>query len=300
MITTVSIVKGFQGAIREKVVGFGAHIQIAEVGSNYSMESSAMLLNQDFLPELEKYSEIKTIQPYAYKPGVLQSTQDSVRFSLGDKDTLTSSKDILGVLFKGVDQSYDWSFIESNLVKGQIPNMDSTQNEIVISERIANKMGYEVHSEIDSYFIIGSNPKKRKFIISGIYNTGFEEFDKQLIFCNLKNLQELNNWGIQTYAILQDTCFDNKFVITAKIKGGNKNYKHNWGKGFGMNDYYLFDATQPQKIQLISGDYETEIYGISNTPNFLPDTAQIKIDVDSACSCNEENFIHDFLQQWEL
>ena len=65
MIITVSIVKGFQGGIREKVIGFDSHIQIAEIGTNYSMESSPMLMEQDFLNEINAMPEIRIMQPYA-------------------------------------------------------------------------------------------------------------------------------------------------------------------------------------------------------------------------------------------
>ena len=287
MIITVSIVKGFQGGIREKVIGFDSHIQIAEIGTNYSMESSPMLMEQDFLNEINAMPEIRIMQPYAYKPGVLQSFQDSIKFSLNDSDTMTSSKDILGVIFKGVNNNYNWEFLKNHLEEGEIPDFDSADNQIVLSKFIADKMGYELDEEIDAFFIIGDNPKKRKFTIAGIYDTGFEEFDKQLIFCDLENVQELNNWGIQTYAILEDTCYNGNYVLRSKVKGGNNNNQYNWGRGFKTKDYFLIDGSKNADITLIAGDFKTEIYGISNEANFLPDTARISVKIDSSCSCDE-------------
>lgn len=287
MIVTVSIVKGFQGAIREKVVGFAAHIQITEIGTNYSMESAPILKDQDFIANLNSIEEIKHIQPYGYKPGVLQNFQDSVTFEYEGTSETTSSNDILGVLFKGVDSSYNWDFIAKNITQGTIPNFDSTENQVVISEDIANSLGYQLYDEINAFFIIDNQPKKRSFTIAGIYNTGFSEFDKKLIFCDLKNIQELNNWGVQTYIVVEDSCYGRDYILTARVKGGNHNYLYDWGNNYKTKPFFTFSGKTNESIKLIAGDFEREIYGISNDLAFLPDTAFATILVDSACGCNE-------------
>ena len=100
MLITVSVITGFQDGIRSKVIGFGSHIQITKNGLNSSMESSPILIEQDFYPSLEDLPEVKKIQPFGYKPAILQAFRDSVSFNINQKDTSRSILDILGVVFK--------------------------------------------------------------------------------------------------------------------------------------------------------------------------------------------------------
>ncbi len=287
MLVTVSVITGFQEGIREKVIGFGSHIQITKGGLSNSMESKPILLEQSFYPSLEAHSEVKKIQPFAYKPAILQAFRDSVTFSLAEKDTTRSSLDILGVLFKGIDSHYDWSFFENKMVSGRMINFDSTNNEVMISEHISKLMGYTIGDECDAFFIReNAGPKKQKFTIVGIYNSGFEEFDKKLIFTQLQHIQKLNDWGVQTFATLADTCIDGKFVLKAITSGGTKLYKYDWGFGYTREAYYLLNG-KSKKIQVISTDFELDPMDSRENSVSIPDTAEIQVHFDQPCACTE-------------
>ena len=124
------------------------------------------------------------------------------------------------MLFKGIDEGYDWDFFSKKLVDGRIINFDSLNNEVMISEYTSKIMGYNIGDRIDAYFIMDNGPKKRKFEVCGIYNTGFEEFDKQFIFTQINHIQKLNNWGVQTYlTVRKDTCINGNFVLKALTTG---------------------------------------------------------------------------------
>ena len=169
MLITVSVITAFQEGIRDKVIGFGSHIRITEDGLSNSMESAPILIDQDFYPDLEDKPEVKKIQIFGYKPAILQAYRDSVEFTIGDTDTTRSSLDIMGVLFKGIDENYDWSFFEDKLVDGRLIDFDSSNNEVMISEHISTLMGYEVGDRCDAFFIRdNSGPKKQKFTVAGI------------------------------------------------------------------------------------------------------------------------------------
>lgn len=290
MIVSVAVVTGFQKGIREKVIGFGAHIQVTEFETNSSMESSPVLINQEFYHNLQTDERIRNIQVYAYKPAILQARQDSVKVELpGQKDTIESRQDILGVRFKGVDERYDWTFFEDKLVAGRMISFDTANREVLISKYMADILGYEVGSDLNAFFIQDeSGPKKRKFTVAGIYRTGFEDFDKQFIYCQIQHLQELNNWGVQTNITVLDSCIGDYFALKAISHNGSGAYRYDWGRGYTENMYYLFKGDFTDKIKMVSTDFDVEIYGLSPNPLSIPDTATAKIQVDKKCNCSPE------------
>jgi lipoprotein-releasing system permease protein len=289
MLITVSVITGFQEGIRGKVIGFGSHIQITEHGLNNSMESAPILIDQDFYPSLEEKPTIKKIQIFGYKPAILQSYRDSVSFNIQNKDTSRSSLDILGVLFKGIDQNYDWTFFEDKIIEGRIINFDTINKEVMISQHIANLMGYDVGDKCDAFFIRdNSGPKKQKFEIVGIYNSGFADFDKKLIFTQIHHIQKLNDWGVQTFVTLADTCINNQFVLKGITSGGSKSYEYNWGRGYFRDNYYPV-LNKSGELKLISTDFSLNPLASRQSPQSVPDTAFINIQIDSICPCNEEN-----------
>lgn len=289
MLITVSVITGFQEGIRGKVIGFGSHIQITEQGLSNSMESAPILIEQDFYPSLEEKPTIKKIQIFGYKPAILQSYRDSVSFNIQNKDTSRSSLDILGVLFKGIDENYDWTFFEDKIIEGRIINFDTINKEVMISQHIANLMGYNVGDKCDAFFIRdNSGPKKQKFEIVGIYNSGFADFDKKLIFTQIHHIQKLNDWGVQTFVTLADTCINNQFVLKGITSGGSKSYEYNWGRGYLRDNYYPV-LNKSGKLRLISTDFSLNPLASRQTPQSIPDTAYIDIQIDSICSCNEES-----------
>ena len=289
MLITVSVISGFQEGIRDKVIGFGSHIQITEQGLSNSMESAPILIEQDFYPSLEEKPEIKKIQIFGYKPAILQSYRDSVAFNIQDRDTSRSSLDILGVVFKGIDENYDWSFFEDKIIEGRLINFDSINKEVMISEHIANLMGYSIGDKCDAFFIRdNSGPKKQKFEIVGIYNSGFADFDKKLIFTQIRHIQKLNDWGVQTFVTLADTCINEQFVLKGISSGGTKIYEYDWGRGYFPNKYYPV-LNNSGKIRLISTDFSLNPLASRQSPQSIPDTAFIRIEIDSLCPCTDES-----------
>lgn len=289
MIVAVAVVTGFQSGIREKVIGFGSHIQITSFDENSSMESSAVLKDQEFYHRLKADERVKSIQVFAFKPAILQSQQDSVKVDLpGDRDTIESRQDMLGVRFKGVDADYDWSFFKEKLVEGRLIDFTTQNDEVLISKYMADILGYEVGETIDAFFIQDDKgPKKRKFTVCGIYRTGFEEFDKQFIYTQLHHIQLLNNWGIQTNITVLDTCVGDYFVMQAQSFHGTGAYRYDWGSGYSESSYYLFSGELGERVKMVSTDFEIEVYGLSPNPESVADTAIATISVQDACTCSE-------------
>ena len=181
MIMSVAIVTGFQKEIRNKVIGFGAHIQISSYTNNNSMESTPVSIRQKFYPSIEHQKGIRHIQVYATKAGIVKTDEE-----------------IQGIVLKGIGKDYDWSFFENRIVKGRKFMVSDTgkTNDILVSEFQAKQLKLDTGQFLLMYFINQNElqPSVRKFRICGIYNTGLEEFDKMYVLGDIHHIQRLNNW----------------------------------------------------------------------------------------------------------
>lgn len=288
MLITVSIVTGFQEKIREKVIGFGSHIQITNLEMNSSMESTPILINQDFVQDLQNEPGVKHIQNYTYKPAILQTDFDTSIFKYNGKDTAIVNRDVLGVLFKGIDQNYDWSFFNDKLIAGELIDSNSESNEIMISEYIANLLHYEIGEKVNSYFVLKNNPKKRNFVVKGIYRTGMEEFDKKIIFCQLGQLQKINNWGVQSYLTLKDTCINHQFVLETKAFGSTNSFLYDWGDGYETSTMKVLNLEKNKKLSIEVMPVERDFYGYTTPRDSLTDISSATISTITPCDCTPE------------
>ncbi len=203
MIMSVSIVTGFKQEIRNKVIGFGSHIQIINFYSNISYETTPVSRHQDFLPDIMMIPEVRHIQPFATKAGIIRTRDD-----------------IQGVVLKGIDSSFDWSFFEQNMLEGDRfeINDNQTSNEAVISQTIASLLRLNIGDDFAMYFV-QDPPRFRRFTVSGIYETGLEELDKLFILGDLRHIQRLNDWEehqISGFEILLED-YDNLERVTRQV-----------------------------------------------------------------------------------
>jgi len=178
MILAVSILTGFKEQIREKIVGFGSHIQIMNFDSNISFETTPISDAQDFIPGIKQIPGIKHLQVFATKAGIIK-TDDAIQ----------------GVVLKGVGSDFDWRYFGSNIVDGSVFNVTDTArtDKVIISKKISDMLRLKTGDSFAMYFI-QEPPRSRKFVISGIYETSLEEFDKMYVFCDIDHIKRLNGW----------------------------------------------------------------------------------------------------------
>ena len=179
MILSVSVVFGFKHTIRDKVVGFGGHIQVANFMTQQSSESYPIVVGDSLLKVLNGI------------PGV----RHSERFSM-TQGILKTEKDFLGVVLKGVAEEWDSTFIHKNLKEGYIPKFSDkrSSNDILISQSIANKLNLKCGERIFAYFINDEGARTRRFRICGIYETNLSQFDDITCFVDLYTSVKLNGW----------------------------------------------------------------------------------------------------------
>ena len=181
MIVALSIVSGFQKEIRNKVIGFGSHIQITSYDSQNTYEGSPISINQDFYPDIETIEGIKHIQIYANKPGIIKTKEE-----------------IYGVIVKGIGSDFDWTFFDENIIIGSSFQIDDlvTENNILLSKHIASKMKLKVGDKMFLYFIQQNGQLRPKdFIVKGIYQTDLEQFDDLYVLADIAHIQKRNGWG---------------------------------------------------------------------------------------------------------
>jgi lipoprotein-releasing system permease protein len=179
MIVAIAIVTGFKKEIREKVIGFGSHIQVSNYDENNSYETKPVLKNDTFVKNLLSIKGISHVEEFATKAGIIKTKTD-----------------IEGVVVKGVGSDYNWDYFQKRMVAGRIfsPTDTGKLNDVIISRITAERLKLKVNDDLITYFI-QQPPRARRFHISGIYETGLEEFDSKYIFCDIAHIRQLNDWN---------------------------------------------------------------------------------------------------------
>jgi len=204
MILAVAILTGFKKQIREKVVGFGSHIQIMNFDSNISFETTPISDTQKFIPRIKQIHGIEHVQVFATKAGIIRTDED-----------------IQGVVLKGIGSDFDWSYFRSNMVEGSVFTVTDTgrTDKVIISKKISDMLRLKTGDSFAMLFI-QDPPRMRKFTISGIYETSLEEFDKMYVYCDIGHIKRLNGWkedqvsGFEVF--IKD--FDKLDEITSEVR----------------------------------------------------------------------------------
>lgn len=178
MILSVAIIVGFKKEVRNKVIGFGSHIQITNFDSNTSFEYSPIAVSDSLMEQLRAFPGVSHVETFATKPGMMKTAED-----------------FQGIILKGVDTDYDWSFFQKHLKEGEIFTIDPDKSttDIILSQYLANLLGLKVDDTILTFFI-QDDVRARRFHITGIYDTGSVEFDKLFVLADIKQVRRLNGW----------------------------------------------------------------------------------------------------------
>ena len=179
MLISVSVVLGFKHTIRDKVIGFGSHIQVGSFMTLQTGDFYPIQMDDSMLTVLKTIPGVKHVQRYAMKQGILKTDHD-----------------FLGVVFKGIGAEYDTTFLHQNMRQGHIPRFadNASSNKILISQSIADKLGVKAKDKIYSYFIDKNGVRTRRFTIEGVYQTNLSQYDDITCFTDLYTAVKLNGW----------------------------------------------------------------------------------------------------------
>lgn len=179
MIVSVAVVLGFKHEVRDKVVGLGSDLVITNFDAQKSYETVPIEANDSLLAELRAIDGIKHVQRYSTKPGMIMTGED-----------------FLGMVLKGVDSEFDWTFLKKHLLEGEIPQFTDTAstNRVLVSKTIANKLKLNLEDKLYTYYIEGKNVRARRLEVAGIYQTNFTMFDDLFLITDMYTVNRLNNW----------------------------------------------------------------------------------------------------------
>jgi len=179
MIIAVAITTGFKEEIGRKATGFSADIQITNLDGSHSLYNmSPISANQPFINELKAIPEVRHIQQFCIKPGIMKSVDE-----------------IQAIVLKGVDRNFEWDFFRRNLVEGSILQLPDSvaSNEIILSKHVANLLQLKLGDPVIVFFI-QETPRPRRLTLSGIYNTGLVELDKVYALVDMRHIQKISDW----------------------------------------------------------------------------------------------------------
>ena len=184
MLVSVAIVLGFQKEVQDKVLGFGAHIKVLNYKSLSSQELSPIVIDDSLTSRIAAIPNVASVARFCTKPGMLKTDAN-----------------FRGIAIQGIGQDYDRSFINSHLVKGEMPEFTDSvgSGKLVISQAMAREMQVDVGETIYAYFF-EQTVRARKFTVAGIYRTNLTDFDKNFAYTDLYTIHRLLDWDSQQYA----------------------------------------------------------------------------------------------------
>ena len=189
-LITIAVVTGFQNEIRKKIVGFSAPLFIMKDGNKNIYEADPIRIDQEKVNKVKTLKGVKSVAPIIYKPALIRSEK------FEDKNNKEIVKqDVTGVVLKGIDEQYPVEFLKSQLVEGKIPSFTGKNQSVVLSKKICNDLNFKIGDEI-AVFFVKKRSLMRRFKIAGIFETGIEKIDDEIIFASLIGVQELTDFGV--------------------------------------------------------------------------------------------------------
>ena len=183
MIVGLSLIKGFQKGVKDKFYNNWGHIHITPYLSdpNHYLQEEKVPLDVELFNKLREYPNVKSVHPFALQSVLLKSKHEMEGL-------------VLKTIFLGNNDPIE-------LTKGsQIDLSDSNySNDILLSESLSKKLQVKLGDKIRLYFLIPGNqtPKPRKGIIKGMFNTGLQEFDNQIAYCDNRLIQNVTKDSLQ-------------------------------------------------------------------------------------------------------
>ncbi len=167
LIIVMSVMNGFKNDLTKKILGLNPHVVI---------QPNSFKIQNDFEDKLnEKFENIRVTKAFS------------------GEGIVVNQKNAKGVIIKGIDSNkvQNLDFLKKNMSKGSLKELN--KNTALIGVELAFNLNLDVGDKINlmsSTFIstpFGGFPKQETFYISGIFRTGFYEFDQNFVFLDLSN-----------------------------------------------------------------------------------------------------------------
>ncbi len=172
---------GLRLEIGNKVIGFGGHIQIRNYQPSTTYQQSPVALHDSTIAVIQQLNQVEAVHGFAQKAGIL-----------------TTDELFEGAILKGVSKTYPLQNFGKYLVSGHLPAIADSgySDSILISQTLCKKLKLNLGDKVRMYFVreAPKPPLMRKWYISGIYQTDFDEIDQNFIIGDIKHIQRMNKW----------------------------------------------------------------------------------------------------------
>ena len=189
MILSIAIVMGFKGEISGKIMHLDAHLRVtnAALGIDEGIDENYATVNG------------REVREAITEDGTFASLVESVSLIADKSAILKTDENFMGINFRGVDSGYDFRFLKSKLVEGDIPEVADTasSNQIMISKTVADRLLLHAGDKVHTYFI-DNNIKVRNLTVRGVFETDLEAFDNAYIVGGIGIIQGVNGWNSDT------------------------------------------------------------------------------------------------------
>jgi lipoprotein-releasing system permease protein len=179
LLISSNVYKGFKHEIVKKLFCFAPHIEITRFDTKHTFEELPLLAKN--APKPADFPDLDRVELFIQKAGLLKAP-----------------KNMAGVVVRGVDQSFDQENFQKHLLRGSFFSLDSSSRKIVLGQKLASQLDVDIDSALVIYFVNQASgsamPRPRKLWVAGVYRTGIDELDGNLVLTHIDLLRELNKW----------------------------------------------------------------------------------------------------------
>ena len=203
-LSAVSIGKGLQVSIKEKLFNISSDISISSYeNNNRGIASEIIQESEDII------NEIKTLYPDIRINSILEKPS-----------IVTIDNSIETVIFRGVKDELNFKKFDQFILE-KLNDSPSSLNDIIISKSLLEKLNISIGDNVTLYFQTFDNqkiPNIRYYRVYGVYETDFPDFDSSYIIGSIESLQNLYKLNSNDVGAIELKIVDKESVMDLKNK----------------------------------------------------------------------------------
>jgi lipoprotein-releasing system permease protein len=197
LLLALAIVRGFSREIENKIVGFGAHIQVTSYVQDETLDDSGTLRS-----DLEAMDGVAQVSPVIEQPMLLRHSKEAID----------------GVVLLGVNQLP--SYLDDRIEAGEVGRGETGKNSpgLVVGRELATRLGLEVGDLVTAFALQQGAPEEsggglqrprvKQFRVRGIYNTSLQNIDDVYVFGDLDTARWLGDVSLSSVSRFNVTVTD--------------------------------------------------------------------------------------------
>ena len=203
-LSAVSIGKGLQVSIKEKLFNISSDISISSYeNNNRGIASEIIQESEDII------DEIKTLYPDIRINSILEKPS-----------IVTIDNSIETIIFRGVKDKLNFKKFDQFILE-KLNDSPSSLNDIIISKSLLEKLNISIGDNVTLYFQTFDNqkiPNIRYYRVYGVYETDFPDFDSSYIIGSIESLQNLYKLNSNDVGAIELIIVDKESVMDIENK----------------------------------------------------------------------------------